>query len=32
MIVSNNKDGNVHKTREINNEKIATKKIARQDK
>lgn len=32
MIKSNNKDGNVYKTREINNKKIATKKIARQDK
>lgn len=31
MIISN-KDGNVYKTREINNEKVATKKIARQDK
>lgn len=32
MIISNNKDDNVYKTREINNEKVATKKIARQDK
>lgn len=32
MIKSNNKDCNVYKTREINNKKVATKKIARQDK
>lgn len=31
MIISN-KDGNVYKTCETNNEKVATKKIARQDK
>lgn len=30
MTIINNKDGNVYETREINNEKVATKKIARQ--
>lgn len=32
MIKSNNKDGYVYKTREINHKKVTTKKIARQDK
>lgn len=32
MIKSNNKDGDVYKTREIINKKLATKKIAGQDK
>lgn len=32
MIKINSKDSNVYKTREINNKKVATKNIARQDK